>query len=257
MPTTVLAAWCIGSLMWRTLHAIRRRSAHSGTRFLVAAGTPVDPQDQPSVSVVQPDNDRVREARIMTQGSDTPVRPGHYVSANGLRIYYEDHGQGEPLILVHGGTVSSQLWQAQIPTFAQHFRVLAPDSRGHGRTVNPSDTLSYRVLADDLAAFVHALGLPKPLVYGYSDGGQIALELGMRYPDLARVLVVGAAWFKFTAAYQAWVEGLLAGSPRRRLTRRSWSRSSRTMSRCCAPCISRSPAVTPGAPCCSRAKPCG
>jgi len=173
----------------------------------------VDPQDQASAYAVHPDDDRPREVRIMAQSSDAPVQPGHYVSANGLRIYYEDHGQGGPLVLVHGGTASSQMWHGQIPAFATHFRVLAPDSRGHGRTVNPSDTLSYRGMADDLAAFVQALGLHKPLIYGYSDGGQIALELGMRYPDLAQALVVGAAWFKFTEAYQAWVESFLAGSP--------------------------------------------
>ena len=138
----------------------------------------------------------------MAQAPESPAQPGRYVSANGLQIYYEEYGQGEPLVLVHGGTETSQIWQAQIPTFAKHFRVLTPDCRGHGRTVNPSGTLSYRLMADDLAAFVHAVGLQKPLIYGYSDGGQIALEVGMRYPDLAQALVVGAASFKVTDAYR-------------------------------------------------------
>ena len=143
----------------------------------------------------------------MAQAPESLAHAGHYVSANGLQIYYEAAGEGAPLILVHGGTVTNQSWQAQLPTFATQFRVFAPDSRGHGRTLNPGGTLSYRLMADDLAAFVHAVGLHKPLIYGYSDGGQIALELGMRYPDLAQALVVGAAWFKFTDYYRAWVEG--------------------------------------------------
>jgi pimeloyl-ACP methyl ester carboxylesterase len=65
--------------------------------------------------------------------------------------------------------------------------------------------LSYRLLADDVAELVHALDLRKPLIAGFSDGGQVALEIGMRYPDLPRAIVVGGALFKFSAAYLAWV----------------------------------------------------
>ena len=136
----------------------------------------------------------------MAHAVAAPAYTGSYVSANGLHVYYDEYGQGEPLILLHGGTLSSQMWQAQIPTFSAHFRVLIPDSRGHGRTDNPSGTFSYRLLADDFAAFVEAFGLHRPLIYGYSDGGQIALELGMRYPTLAQALVVCAAHFGFRRA---------------------------------------------------------
>jgi pimeloyl-ACP methyl ester carboxylesterase len=111
--------------------------------------------------------------------------------------------------LIHGGVVNSESWQPYLAAFAEHYRVITPDSRGHGRTVNPSGTMSYRLLADDMAAFVQALDLHKPLIFGYSDGGQIALEIGMRYPDVAQALVVGAAWFKFTDSYRAWVRDLL------------------------------------------------
>jgi pimeloyl-ACP methyl ester carboxylesterase len=107
---------------------------------------------------------------------------GAYIEANGLRVYYEVCGEGEPLLLIHGGTATSQSWTSHLPAFTEHFRVFAPDSRGHGRTDNP---------ADDVAALIKALGLQRPLVLGYSDGGQIALELGMRYPGLARALVLG------------------------------------------------------------------
>ena len=64
-------------------------------------------------------------------------------------------------------------------------------------------------MADDLAAFVQSLDLQQPLMYGYSDGGQIALELAMRYPQLARGVVVGAAWFKFSDSYRAMVQFLM------------------------------------------------
>jgi pimeloyl-ACP methyl ester carboxylesterase len=124
-----------------------------------------------------------------------------YIEANGLRVYYEVYGEGEPLLLLHGGTATSRSWASHLPAFTEHFRVFAPDSRGHGRTDNPTGELGYRAMADDVAALVDALGLRRPLVLGYSDGGQIALELGMRYPGLARGLVLGGTQFRFSEAY--------------------------------------------------------
>jgi pimeloyl-ACP methyl ester carboxylesterase len=127
--------------------------------------------------------------------------PGRYILVNGLDMYYEDYGTGRPLILLHGGTSTSQTWQPFLPIFIPHFRVITPDSRAHGRTNNPAGELSYRQMADDVAALIHALNLTRPLVFGYSDGGQIALELGMHYPSLAGALVIGAAWYKFSPTY--------------------------------------------------------
>jgi pimeloyl-ACP methyl ester carboxylesterase len=126
---------------------------------------------------------------------------GTHIEANGLWVYYETHGEGEPLLLVHGGTATSRSWSAHLPAFTEHFRVFAPDSRGHGRTENPAGELDYRVMADDLAAVITALGLQRPLVLGYSDGGQIALELGMRYPGLAGALVLGGTQYRFSESY--------------------------------------------------------
>ena len=134
---------------------------------------------------------------------------GTYIEANGIRVYYEVYGEGEPLLLIHGGTATSRSWASHLPTFTEHFRVFTPDSRGHGRTDNPTGELGYRVMADDVAALVSVLGLQRPLVLGYSDGGQIALELGMRYPGLARALVLGGAQFGFSEAYLEAVRALL------------------------------------------------
>ena len=134
---------------------------------------------------------------------------GTYIEANGLRVYYEVYGEGEPLLLIHGGTVTSQSWASHLPAFTEHFRVFTPDSRGHGRTDNLTGELDYRVMADDVAALVSVLGLQRPLVLGYSDGGQIALELGMRYPGLARALVLGGAQFGFSEAYLEALRALL------------------------------------------------
>ena len=124
-----------------------------------------------------------------------------FVKANGINIHYEEFGEGVPLILLHGGSGTLEEWKPMIPSFEPHFHVYAPDSRAHGKTDNPTGKLSYRMMADDVAAFIKTLDIPRPLVCGYSDGGQIALELAMRYPGLTRALVVGAAWYRFSDAY--------------------------------------------------------
>ena len=126
-----------------------------------------------------------------------------YVQANGLNVYYEAWGAGEPLVLLHGATVTHSMWAQVAPALAARYRVIAPDLRGHGRTDNPAGAFTYRLLADDTAAFIEALELEQPNVCGWSDGGQVALELGMHYPNLARSLVVGAAQYTYPDHYQA------------------------------------------------------
>jgi pimeloyl-ACP methyl ester carboxylesterase len=138
---------------------------------------------------------------IMVQEDSHGSQQGWYVQANGLNVYYEEYGNGQPLILLHGGTDTSQMWQPFLSSFVPHFRVIAPHSRAHGRTNNPDGELSYHLMADDVVAFIQALNLIQPLVFGYSDGGQIALEIGMRYPGLTAALVVGAAWYEFSETY--------------------------------------------------------
>ena len=118
-----------------------------------------------------------------------------------MDMFYEDYGVGRPLILLHGGTSTSQTWQPFVPILMPHFRVITPDSRAHGQSNNPAGVLSYRLMADDIAAFIQTLNLVQPFVFGYSDGGQIALELGMHYPTIPGALVIGAAWYKFSTVY--------------------------------------------------------
>ena len=138
------------------------------------------------------------------------VPAGTYIEANGLQVYYEAYGEGKPLLLIHGGTATSRSWASHLPAFAKHFRVFAPDSRGHGRTDNPTGELGYHLMADDVAALIKALDLQRPLVLGYSDGGQISLELGMRYPGMAGALVLGGTQFRFSEAYLEAVRELLS-----------------------------------------------
>lgn len=128
----------------------------------------------------------------MTKIDTGPSQQGNFVLVNGIEMYYEDHGEGHPILLLHGGTGTASLnWEAYFPIFSQDFRVIAPDSRGHGRTNNPSGEWSYQLMADDIEALIKALDLQKPYICGWSDGGQIGLDLAIRYPGLASAYIVG------------------------------------------------------------------
>jgi pimeloyl-ACP methyl ester carboxylesterase len=124
---------------------------------------------------------------------------GRSVEVNGATLHYEQRGAGAPLILIHGGLSSSAQWAPVVPELADDFRVITPDSRGHGRSTNPAGELSYTLIADDIAALIAALGLQRPVVGGWSDGGQVTLELGVRHPGAAGALIVGAACPDFDA----------------------------------------------------------
>ena len=145
----------------------------------------------------------------MTAPQHEATQNGHYIRANGLDIYYEEQGQGRPLLLIHGGVLTGDSWHPYLAAFAAHYHVITPDTRGHGRTANPTGRMSYRLLADDMAALVQALDLQKPLICGYSDGGQVALEIGMRYPDLPQALVIGGAYTELPESSRQWVRSIL------------------------------------------------
>lgn len=116
-------------------------------------------------------------------------------------------GEGQPLVLLHGGTLTSDSWSDLLPGFAERYHTVAPDSRGHGRTANPTGKLSYPLMADDAAGLIRALGLRDPLIMGYSDGAQIALELALRHPGLAPALVIAGASYRFGSRYFDCIKG--------------------------------------------------
>ena len=123
-----------------------------------------------------------------------------YAEVNDIRMYYEEQGQGEPLVLLHGatGAVDSHPsgWGGLLPAFAERYRAIHLEHRGHGRTNNPAGRLSYEQIAADVAAFIEQLGLAPAHVAGVSDGGIVALALGMARPELVRTLVcVGANYY--------------------------------------------------------------
>jgi pimeloyl-ACP methyl ester carboxylesterase len=119
---------------------------------------------------------------------------GQYVTANGINIYYEEHGAGHPLLLLQGGFDTLEIWRSQLPILAPHFRVITPDSRGLGRTDHPGGPISYELWAEDVLAFIQALGVEKPLICGIGDGACVALQTAIWAPEVAAAYVFMAAW---------------------------------------------------------------
>ena len=126
---------------------------------------------------------------------------GHYVEVNGLNLYFETHGAGRPLILLHGGLGSGEMFGPILPALAERHQVIAPDLQGHGRTADIDRPIDVRLMADDIAAFIEHLGLDKPDVVGYSLGGGVALQTAIKYPAMVRRLVVASANIRRDAIY--------------------------------------------------------
>ena len=126
---------------------------------------------------------------------------GQYADVNGIRLYYEAHGTGRPLILLHGGLGSGEMFGPVLPALAANHQVVAVDLQGHGRTADIDRPLSIEFMADDIAALIGHLGLDRPDVVGYSLGGGVALMTAARHPDLVRKAVVVSAHTRSDAVY--------------------------------------------------------
>jgi pimeloyl-ACP methyl ester carboxylesterase len=126
---------------------------------------------------------------------------GHYAEVNGLNLYFETHGAGRPLILLHGGLGSGEMFGPILPALAERHQVIAPDLQGHGRTADIDRPIDIRLMADDIAALIEHLGLDEPDVVGYSLGGGVALQTAIKYPAMVRRLVVASANIRRDAIY--------------------------------------------------------
>src|SRR4249920_1079939 len=114
---------------------------------------------------------------------------GQYAEVNGLNMYFETLGSGRPLILLHGGLGSGEMFGPVLPVLAEHHQVITPDLQGHGRTADIDRPIDIRLMADDIAALIDHLGLEQPDIVGYSLGGGVALQTAVKYPAKVRRLV--------------------------------------------------------------------
>jgi len=109
---------------------------------------------------------------------------GAYADVDGLSMYYEVAGEGEPVVLVHGTGGSAASWTAQLDLLADWYQVFMPECRGHGRTADVEGPFTYENFADDIAGFIEALGLGPVRLVGWSNGASVVLRLALRRPDL-------------------------------------------------------------------------
>jgi 3-oxoadipate enol-lactonase len=109
---------------------------------------------------------------------------------NGVDLYYESHGTGEPVLLIHGLGSSTKDWDPQVSELSKQFQVIAFDVRGHARSSKPKQRYTVKLFADDTAAFIRTLGIAPAHVVGISMGGMIAFQLAVDAPDLVRSLVI-------------------------------------------------------------------
>jgi pimeloyl-ACP methyl ester carboxylesterase len=130
----------------------------------------------------------------MTEGDDarTPGAGG-YAPVNGLNMYYEIHGTGRPLVLLHGAYMTIDMFGELLPTLAETRRVIAVELQGHGHTADVDRPLSYEQMADDVAALLRHLEIEEADTFGYSMGGGVALQVAIRHPEVVRKLVVASA----------------------------------------------------------------
>src|SRR6195256_855917 len=131
----------------------------------------------------------------------TATTTGNYAEVNGLNLYYEVHGSGRPLVLLHGGLGSGGMFAPLLPALTEAHQVILPDLQGHGRTADIDRPIDIRLMADDIAALVDHLGLDKPDLVGYSLGGGVALPTAALYPAKVRRLVAASANIRPDAIY--------------------------------------------------------
>ena len=133
---------------------------------------------------------------------------------NDIKMYYAIYGQGDPLIVLHGGLAHSDVWGNQLPELSKHFKVIVADSRGHGRSTRSAQPYSYGLMASDVIALMDYLKIDKAALLGWSDGGIIGLDIAMNHPErLTRLFAFGANYnpaglkdISASATFNAYIE---------------------------------------------------
>jgi pimeloyl-ACP methyl ester carboxylesterase len=157
---------------------------------------------------IDPEHERVKEM-------DQPVlSESGYASVNGLEMYYEIHGSGEPLVLLHGGLTTIDVsFAAMIPELAKTRQVIAVEQQAHGHTADIDRPLSFEQMADDTAALLHQLGIEQADIFGYSDGGNVGLGLAIRHPELVRKLAIAGTNYNNDGIYPEVLEFMKNAKP--------------------------------------------
>lgn len=131
-----------------------------------------------------------------------------FIKVNGIDLFYEQTGQGKPIILLHGNGENHDIFDVLVKQLSNQYTVYAIDSRDHGQS-SKVNTLSYVTMMEDVASFIHELNIPKPILYGFSDGGIIGLLLAIHYPNiLSKLIISGANYTPFGVDLKFYLETL-------------------------------------------------
>ncbi len=147
----------------------------------------------------------------MTTSVNNPA--GKYAPVNGINLYYEIHGTGKPLILLHGGFGTCDMFAALTPALTQNHQVIGVDLYGHGRTALTDRPIRFEDMADDIAGLIDHLGLEKADLLGYSLGGGVALQTAIRHPAKVNKLVLISTPFKRAGWHPEMAAGMTSFAP--------------------------------------------
>jgi pimeloyl-ACP methyl ester carboxylesterase len=117
-----------------------------------------------------------------SQKMDNNPNAGQYKRINGINLYFETYGAGKPMLLLHGNGGSIASHESRINFFSKYFKVIAIDSRGHGKSEDNSSILTYEQMAADINSLLDSLNIDSSFIWGQSDGGILALIIAMKYP---------------------------------------------------------------------------
>ena len=187
--------------------SLHRRSLLTGTLAAVVA---LDPLGMLRVHA---------QGATPTAERDLNVETG-YAPANGLQMYYQVHGEGDPLVLIHGAYASASMWGPILEQLSQHHRVIVLDMQAHGHTADIDRPLRYETMADDVAALMDYLGIESADIFGYSMGAGVGLQFALRHPEKVRRQILASGSFRHDGMYPEVLAGIsqitpevFAGSP--------------------------------------------
>jgi pimeloyl-ACP methyl ester carboxylesterase len=135
---------------------------------------------------------------------------GKYYNIHGIKLYVEEYGKGQPLLMIHGNGGDMSAFSENVPYFSKKYRVILVDSRSQGKSTDTNPSLTFEQMADDFAALLDVLHVPKAYILGWSDGGINAILMAMRHPD--KVIKLASTGANITPDASAFVNGSWANS---------------------------------------------
>jgi pimeloyl-ACP methyl ester carboxylesterase len=145
---------------------------------------------------------------ISTQAQETGSK-GKFAKVNGINMYYEIHGSGRPLVLIHGGGSTIYTTFGKIlPELAKHNQVIAVELQAHGHTSDRNAPSSFEQDADDVAALLKQLNIAKASYFGFSNGGNTAMQIAIRHPEMVDKLIIASALYRRDGIPQAFWDGM-------------------------------------------------